>query len=177
MIAVYTGCPKYQYLKVSTQTQFPVSSAIDLFLHPLYSPPIPMTRTTPGHPCHHINRHVSNIFNFQIFHSSHNLSRLQLSFLSKSMSYYHLSGKRLGEYSCSTGSMPRVLLEKMIQPGRLELPSVTGPQGQLGFQCYQITLFFRSQRRIQGCLHSSWDHLLKVRSIQSLSRSDFATLA
>ena len=34
--------------------------------------------------------------------------------------------------------MPRVLLEKNIQPSRLEPLSVTGPQGHLGFQYYQI---------------------------------------
>ena len=34
--------------------------------------------------------------------------------------------------------MPRVLLEKITQPSRLEPLSVTGPQGHLGFQYYQI---------------------------------------
>lgn len=34
---------------------------------------------------------------------------------------------------------PRVLLEKITQPGRLEPLSITGPQCQLGFQCCLIT--------------------------------------
>ena len=99
--------------------------------------PIPMTRTTPGHFVITWTRYVSNILTSNIPLQPQPSTPPTFSCqvhvpLSPSLA----KARRI---QLSNLYMPRVLLEKMIQPGRLEPLSVTGPQGQLGFQCYQIT--------------------------------------
>ena len=117
------------------------SDAVPWSLHwpvpPSPSSPFTMTRTTPGHFLITWTCCVSNILTSSIPLQPQPSTPPTFSCQFRvplSPSLAKARRIQLPEFY-----MPRVLLEKIIQPGRLEPLSVTGPQGQLGFQCYWTT--------------------------------------